>query len=95
MLTAILPTPGGEEGEVAISQEECTGEVGGTAPFTSTKHIARYSSFSNSSTTISTRCGFLNVYSFDSDGCQIDAMPDIPPENEPCMPDCAPPSPAP
>jgi len=72
---------GGEEGEVAISQEECTGEVGGTAPFTSTKHIAR--------------CGFLNVYSFDTDGCQIDAMPDIPQENEPCMPDCAPPSPAP
>ena len=33
---------GGEDGEVAISQGDCVGEVGGTAPFTSDKHIARY-----------------------------------------------------
>ena len=32
---------GGEDGEVAISQGTCTGEVGGEAPFTSDKHIAR------------------------------------------------------
>ena len=32
---------GGEDGEVAISQGDCVGEVGGTAPFTSDKHIAR------------------------------------------------------
>ncbi len=38
---------GGESGEAAVSQEECTGEVGGTAPFTSTNHIARYKSTAN------------------------------------------------
>merc|ERR1712123_91200 len=50
---------GGEEGETAISQEACTGEVGGTAPFTSTNHIAR--------------CGFFNVFTYGLDTCQIDA----------------------
>jgi len=72
---------GGEDGEVAISQGDCLGEVGGTAPFTSDKHIAR--------------CGFLNVYEFDEDDCQIDEMPEVPPENDPCMPNCAPPSQSP
>ena len=32
---------GGEEGEAAVSQGECKGEAGGSAPFTSTNHIAR------------------------------------------------------
>jgi hypothetical protein len=40
----------------------------------------------------SARCGFLNLYAFDSPLCQIDPMPEIPPENEPCMPNCAPPT---
>merc|ERR1712004_438290 len=72
---------GGEDGEVAISQGTCTGDVGGEAPFTSDKHIAR--------------CGFLNVFEFDEDDCQIDEMPEVPPENDPCMPNCAPPSQSP
>jgi len=55
---------GGEDGESAIAQEECTGEVGGAAPFTSSNHIAR--------------CGFFNVFSYGSGECQIDNMPDIP-----------------
>ena len=55
---------GGEEGESDISQESCTGEVGGSAPFTSTNHIAR--------------CGFYNVFSYGLDTCQIDNMPPIP-----------------
>jgi hypothetical protein len=38
---------GGESGEAAVSQVECTGEVGGTAPFASTNHIARYKSTAN------------------------------------------------
>ena len=33
---------GGEDGEDPISQEECSGEVGGSAPFSSTNHIARF-----------------------------------------------------
>ena len=33
---------GGEDGEDPISQEECSGEVGGSAPFPSTNHIARF-----------------------------------------------------
>ena len=33
---------GGEQGETAVTQEACTGEVGGTAPFASTNHIARF-----------------------------------------------------
>ena len=37
----VLLIKGGEDGEVAISQGDCLGEVGGTAPFTSDKHIAR------------------------------------------------------
>ena len=32
---------GGEEGEEPITQEECSGEVGGSAPFSSINHIAR------------------------------------------------------
>ena len=40
--TTELLKKGGEDGEVAISQGDCVGEVGGTAPFTSDKHIARY-----------------------------------------------------
>ena len=35
---------GGEEGEDPISQEECSGEVGGSAPFSSVNHIARWDS---------------------------------------------------
>ena len=33
---------GGEEGEDPITQEECSGEVGGSAPFSSVNHIARW-----------------------------------------------------
>jgi len=53
---------GGETGEPSVSQEECTGSVGGTAPFLSTNHIAR--------------CGFFNVFSYGTGECQIDAVPD-------------------
>ena len=55
---------GGEDGEAAVAQEECTGDVGGTAPFSSTNHIAR--------------CGYFNVFSYGSGECQIDNMPQIP-----------------
>ena len=57
---------GGESGEPAVSQDECTGGVGGTAPFTSTNHIAR--------------CGYFNVFSYGTGDCQIDEVPDLPAE---------------
>jgi len=65
---------GGEAGESTISQGECTGEVGGKAPVTSKYHVAR--------------CGYLNLYAYNKDTCKIDEMPEIPPDNDPCMPDC-------
>eukprot|EP00095_Tigriopus_kingsejongensis_P004644 maker-scaffold29_size597861-snap-gene-1.15 protein:Tk04644 transcript:maker-scaffold29_size597861-snap-gene-1.15-mRNA-1 annotation:"alpha-amylase 1" len=54
-------TIGGEEGEPAIAQEACTGDVGGTAPYPSDFHVAR--------------CGYVNVFSYGDDGCQIDDLP--------------------
>jgi hypothetical protein len=52
----------GEDGEAAIDQEECTGEVGGSSPIAaSTNHMAR--------------CGYMNIYSYGMDSCQITHIP--------------------
>ncbi|TRY76789.1 hypothetical protein TCAL_12427 [Tigriopus californicus] len=56
-----LYTIGGEDGEPIIAQEACTGGVGGTAPYSSPNHMAR--------------CGYMNVFQYGENGCQIDEVP--------------------
>lgn len=52
----------GEDGEAAVSQAACTGEVGGTSPITgSTNHMAR--------------CGYMSIFKYGKGTCQIDNLP--------------------
>ena len=53
---------GGEDGEPAIEQDICTGEMGGTSTISgSTNHMAL--------------CGYMNIFSYGKNSCQIDNMP--------------------
>lgn len=53
---------GGEDGESAIAQKDCEGEVGGTSTITgSVNHMAK--------------CGFMNIFSYGKSTCQIDNLP--------------------
>ncbi|KAK3852672.1 hypothetical protein Pcinc_040753 [Petrolisthes cinctipes] len=48
--------------EADINQmESCSGSAGGQVPYTSSNHLAR--------------CGFLNVFTFDSSSCYVDSLP--------------------
>nr|QJE50400.1 alpha amylase-related protein [Diaphanosoma celebensis] len=53
-------TNAGSGWESDVSQTTCTGSVGGTAPYSSKNHLGR--------------CGYVNVFAFSGNGCQIDAF---------------------
>ena len=46
--------------EMDITQGTCTGTVGGSAPYSTKNHMGR--------------CGYVNVFTFSSNNCQIDAF---------------------
>ena len=56
-----LFTNGGEGGESQISQSPCSGSVGGTVPFSSQLHAGR--------------CGYMNVFHYNSNECLIETIP--------------------
>ena len=52
---------GGEGGEGEVSQQPCDGGVGGTAPVHAGYH--------------SGRCGYMNIFHYNSDKCTIENIP--------------------
>jgi alpha-amylase len=53
-------TNAGTGWEADIAQATCTGSVGGRAPYTSKNHLGR--------------CGYLNVFTYSGNACQIDSL---------------------
>jgi len=54
-------TNGGEGGESSIQQSACSGNIGGSVPFSTNFHAGR--------------CGYLNVFHYNSNDCSIDSIP--------------------
>ena len=54
-------TNGGEGGESQITQQTCEGEVGGSVGVQAGYHAGR--------------CGYMNVFHYNSNSCQIDNIP--------------------
>ena len=53
---------GGEDGEPAIEQDVCSGEIGGSSAISSSKnHMAH--------------CGYMNIFSYGKNTCQINNIP--------------------
>ncbi|XP_050716482.1 alpha-amylase-like [Eriocheir sinensis] len=56
-----IVTSAGDVWEGDITQTACSGTGGGTAPYTSANHLGR--------------CGYVNIFTFDSSLCVIDTFP--------------------
>lgn len=62
--------------ESNIGQGVCSGKVGGTAPFSSQNHVARFPQLIfyefTETACIVFRCGFVNVFEWGKGSCIID-----------------------